>query len=447
MEETPKVDVEQLQALLLGVSNYLPVILARIYIQHGECNFLFKSLLDLIVLLEVYFEVPGYANRIVKESADLMLSLANGEEKESSVTIEELEGGNRDGQLTVRTGTELEAAKEKLQLVELEYKISYLKQQAASFKAHADLDIQERKVKIEKLRGTTSLEKSVYSLFVSIITVLLFQYNTAVTGKVVVGGVSVILGTASVAVEIAGETVANAAFKVGAASYDATVGKAVNALDSLKTTVTDVASVVLVDAPTKLINYASSVASSLFGATVTSTAAIPDTTTTVLTNATEFTEIINNTTDFIQSRTFRDRLAFRSVDIQHVIHETFKELITNHISDQDKYVNTVGSILLLAFLIYALIWIVEKLVAKPVVASVLTKAPEPEVVTEQRRELQEIHNTYTQQNLIMEQPAAVPRRTRRQSAVPQITNGRSGRGGTRKRRGTYRKKRFSRKPA
>jgi len=364
----------------------------------------------------------------VKESANLMLSLSDG--KESSVTIEELEGGNRDGQSTGTTAA-LDAAREELKLLEINVKIEHLKQQAARYKAHAELDIEERKVKIEKLRGTTPLEKFAYSLCVSIISVLLFQYNTAVIGKTVVGGVSVILGTTSVAAEIAGETVANAAFNVGTASYDATVGKAVNALDNLKTSVTDVASLVLVDTPTKLINYASSVASSFFGATLTDTAAAAATPT-VLTNSAEFTEIINKTTDFIQTRSFRDRLAFRSVDIQHVIHETFKELITNHISDQDKYINTVASILLCAFIIYALIWIVEKVVAKP---SVLTRAPESEVVTEQRRELLEVHDTQT--------PV---RRTRRQH-VAQITNGRHGLGGTRKRRGTYRKKRFNRNPA
>ncbi len=57
---------------------------------------------------------------------------------------------------------------------------------------------------------------------------------------------------------------------------------------------------------------------------------------------------------------YRTRLLYRSVDFQHVIHEIYKDLITSHITDQDKYISHVLFILLLAFVFYGIAWIIEK---------------------------------------------------------------------------------------
>jgi hypothetical protein len=458
MEEPVKVEVEQLQALLLGVSNYLPVVLARTYFEHGECNFLFKSLLDVIILIEVYFEVPGYANRIVKESAGLLLSLTENVE-EPSVTIEELEGGNRNRRLSATTAmtrapptltltSEQLEELQKLQFENMKLNLQLQKESlevnAKSFIAHATLGVEERKLKIEKLKGT-NLQKFTYSFLLSVIIVLFFGHNINIAGGIIVGIPSVILGSGVVALELASEKVAETAFKVGSASYDATVGKAVNAVDNFKTTVSDVASRI-VDAPTKFINYASSVSDYLFSKTVTApvtaataTATADTAATAVLTNTTDLTEIINNATQIIQNRTFRDRLSFRSTDIQHVIHELFKELITNHISTEDKYIATVLLILLLTFLFFGIAWSIEKwAIAKSGVASAIATEPSVEVVDSQREQIREVHNIFNQQNnLIIDNPIPDITQRRRQ---PRITNG-----GSIKRRVTYRKKRFNRK--
>ncbi len=477
VEEPVKVEVEQLQALLLGVSNYLPVVLANTYFQHGECNFLFKSLLDLIVFIEVYFEVPGYANRIVKESADLLLSLADNVE-EPSVTIEELEGGNRNRRLSATTAmTKYNRPPEQPIIHGIPmpptvmvdgiphvyvngslFTYEQLKANGTAYTKKAELEVEATKTNINNLKKTHR-GKFGFSFLFSLVVVLTFRYALNIGAEVVLVGLpSVMLGSGVVAVEMASEKVAEAAFKIGSASYDATIGKAANAVGSFTTTVSDVAATVA-SSPQKFINFASSVSNYLFSKTVTAPAAAAATTATtvdtaataVLTNTTDFTELINNATQIIQNRTFRDRLEFRKADINHVIHEMFKELITNHISTEDKYIATVLLVLLLTFIIFGIAWSIEKwAIAKSGVANVLINPPPkvdvtateppPQVGVTATEQFLAIHNTVNNNTVNNTVNTDKRRRASNVSKRPLIENG-----GSIKRRVTYRKKRFNRK--